>query len=370
MNQPFHKIQKRLLVKYLTIVGAISLAGATVLYIIDHILNGIIVDFLRVLLIDIDPFAMLKRLFAIGLPLMIVITSFVIVYFLAREFATILKQFLKGIDDVYEKQREYPHISEEYDEIAKLILDSAKEYQQYELSAQEDEMKKKDLIYLLTQDIRLPLSNILMYIELLQKEKQISKPTRYHFMETILMKSMDLEDMINEFFDITRFNLHYSKWNAERFVLTHLIEQVIDEYYYLLDEKQMQVSFQYDEVVSIVADNEKIARVIRDLLYNLCMIGYEHSDIQLNLKSDHEYHHLIMEVKAIHLKGDSVANLFKNYYQLKEVKVNGRSHVLGLGIAKSIMDVAKGNLFASSIGETLKFDLYFVKEDVYESGSE
>ena len=209
-----------------------------------------------------------------------------------------------------------------------------------------------------------------MYIELLEKEKQISKETRYHFLETILMKSMDLEDMINEFFDITRFNLHYSKWNEERFVLTHLIEQVIEEYYYLLEEKQMELSFDYDEVVSIVADNEKIARVIRDLLQNLCMIGYEQSKINMVLRNDGDYYHLSMEVGAVHLKGDSVANLFKNYYQLKEVKVNGRSHVLGLGIAKSIMDVAKGSLFASSIGETLKFDLYFEKEKENESRSE
>ena len=363
MNQPFHKIQKRLLMKYLTIVGMITLSGAGILYIMDHILNGIIVDFLRVILVDIDPFIMLKKIFAIGLPFMIVVTSFVIVYFLAREFATILKQFMKGVDDVYEKQREHPHIPQEYEDISNMILESAKEYREYEQLAQEDEHKKKDLIYLLTQDIRLPLSNILMYIELLQKEKHISKSTRHHFMNTILEKSLDLEDMINEFFDITRFNLRYSKWNEERFVLTHLIEQVIEEYYYLLEEKNMQISFQYEEHVTITADNEKIARVIRDLLRNLCIIGYEQAELKLTLNSDHEYHHLSMEVAAIHLKGDSVANLFKNYYQLKEVKVNGRSHVLGLGIAKNIMEVAKGNLFASSIGETLKFDLYFVKEE-------
>ena len=370
MKHPFHNIRKRLLRKYLTIVGAVSLSGAFLLYVFDHILNGIIVDFLRVLLIDIDPFMMLKRIFAIALPLLIVVTSFIIVYFLAREFASILKLFLKGVDDVYEKQRITLQMPQEYDEISKLILDSAKEYRQYERSAQEDEMKKKDLIYLLTQDIRLPLSNILMYIELLQKEKQISKETRHHFIQTILMKSLDLEDMINEFFDITRFNLRYSKWNAELFNLTHLVEQVLDEYYYLLEDKQMSVSFDYNDLVWIYADNEKIARVIRDLLRNLCAIGYPQSEILIKLKNDGDFYHLSMEVAAIHLKGESVANLFKNYYQLKEVKVNGRSHVLGLGIAKSIMDVAQGNLFASSIGEILKFDIYFVKEKKDESRSE
>lgn len=357
--KPFRKIQRRILKKYITIVGAVSLFGAFLLYILDHVLNGIIADFFRVLFIDIDPFMMVKRFFAIALPFMIVVTSFILVYFLARDYSDIIKIFLSGVDDVYEKQRTHLQVPKEYEEVADMIIDSAKEYRHYEEAAKEDEMKKKDLIYLLTQDIRLPLSSILMYIELLQKEKAISKDTRHDFMETILMKSMDLEDMINEFFDITRFNLKYSTWNSERFNLTTLIHQAIDEYDYILQEKQMQVVFPNQEAVYIEADNEKIARVIRDLLQNLCVIGYADHNIYISLKEEGSYYRLSMEVAAIHLKGESVANLFKNYYHLQEIKVNGRSHALGLGIAKSIMDAAGGGLFASSIGEVLKFDIYF-----------
>ena len=359
MKQPFNEIQNRLLFKYIKIVGAVSLSGAILLYILNNVLKGFIVDFFRVLFIDADPFTIIRSFFSFALPLMIIVTSFMLVYFLVRDYMDVLKMFLDGVDAVYEQQRATLHVEKQYQTIADAIMDSATEYRQSELSAQEDEMKKKDLIYLLTQDIRLPLSSIIMYIELLQKEKQISPSTRRDFMQTILLKSMDLEDMINEFFDITRFNLRYSKWQSETFSLTFLVEQVIEEFAYLYEEKGMDIHFDYDDGATIRADNEKIYRVIRDLLRNICVIGYEGSMIKMVLKNDGDYYHLSMMVDAVHLNGESVANLFKNYYHLKEIKVNGRSHVLGLGIVKSIMEVAKGSLFASSIGETLKFDVYF-----------
>ena len=48
-------LERRLVLKYTFIVLALSLGGATILYIFDNVLNGIVIDFLKVLLIDSDP---------------------------------------------------------------------------------------------------------------------------------------------------------------------------------------------------------------------------------------------------------------------------------------------------------------------------
>ena len=99
------------------------------------------------------------------------------------------------------------------------IRDRSDDYQNYLKAAAQDEEKKKDLIYLLAQDIKMPLSNILMYLEFLHKETRISPEIQKDFVIQVLHKSLDLEDMINEFFDITRFNLQYAKWNPEHMYL-------------------------------------------------------------------------------------------------------------------------------------------------------
>ena len=58
-------LERRLVLKYTFIVLALSLGGATILYIFDNVLNGIVIDFLKVLLIDGDPFSTFKKIFAI-----------------------------------------------------------------------------------------------------------------------------------------------------------------------------------------------------------------------------------------------------------------------------------------------------------------
>ena len=150
-------LERRLVLKYTFIVLALSLGGATILYIFDNVLNGIVIDFLKVLLIDGDPFSTFKKIFAIVLPAIIAITGFMLVYFLCRELSNYLRVLMEGMDDVLEKQREKLNFPKELQPTQKLILSIAEDYQRNEKAALEDEEKKKDLIYLLAQDIKCSL---------------------------------------------------------------------------------------------------------------------------------------------------------------------------------------------------------------------
>lgn len=355
-------LERRLVLKYTLIVLALSLGGATILYIFDNVLNGIVIDFLKVLLIDSDPFTTFKKIFAVVLPAIIAITGFMLVYFLCRELSNYLRVLMEGMDDVLEKQRVKLNFPKEMMPTQKLILSIAEDYQRNEKAALEDEEKKKDLVYLLAQDIKLPLSNILMYLELLEKEKRISPEIRKEFLASVLYKSMDLEEMINEFFDITRFNLRYAKWTPEHMYLDRMIEQVLDEYYLLLEEKQMQVKVVYDHQFPLYADNDKIARVIRDLLRNLIALGDKKSTITISLEERGTHYDIMMKGSVPHLSAYQIAHIFHNYYRLEDMHGTGKQHVLGLGVAKQIIDMHKGVLRASSIQDTLLFYIDLPKD--------
>ena len=60
--------------------------------------------------------------------------------------------------------------------------------------------------------------------------------------------------------------------------LDRMMEQVVDEYYMLMEAKQMEVSIESGSGLALFADNEKIARVMRDLLRNLKSWGRESDD--------------------------------------------------------------------------------------------
>lgn len=67
--------------------------------------------------------------------------------------------------------------------------------------------KKNDLIVYLAHDLKTPLTSVIGYLSLLRDELQISEKLRERYTEIALNKAERLEELINEFFDITRFNL-------------------------------------------------------------------------------------------------------------------------------------------------------------------
>lgn len=341
--------------KYVLILFALCIGGAFILYLFNNVLNGVIIDFIRLLSWTSDPFDTFTRMFSILLPAVVVLTAFFLVYFLCKDLAHYMKILVEGIDDILAKERVNVHFPKEMAHTETLLMEISDEYRRYQKAAENDENRKKDLIYLLAQDIKMPLSNILMYLDFLSKEQRISPEIRNDFIVQILYKALDLEDMINEFFDITRFNLQYAKWNPEMMFLDRMVEQVVDESYILMEDKHIKVELHYEHQLSLHADSDKIARVMRDLLRNMMTLAYDDSSLDISMQQHEAHYNMILQVAAPHLSAYQIAHLFHNFYRLEDMHGDGKQHILGLGVARQIIDMHKGSLRAASIGEELSF---------------
>lgn len=73
--------------------------------------------------------------------------------------------------------------------------------------AKEAEQRKNDLVLYLAHDLKTPLTSIIGYLTLLNAEPDISAENRAKYIGISLEKANRLEQLINEFFEITRFNL-------------------------------------------------------------------------------------------------------------------------------------------------------------------
>ena len=69
------------------------------------------------------------------------------------------------------------------------------------------EQKKNDLVMYLAHDLKTPLASSISYLNLLRDEKQISEELREKYLSISLAKAERLEDLINEFLEIAKYNL-------------------------------------------------------------------------------------------------------------------------------------------------------------------
>ena len=222
--------------------------------------------------------------------------------------------------------------------------------------AQENEQRKNDLIVYLAHDIKTPLTSMIGYLSLLNEINDMPLKQRVKYINIALEKSYRLEDLINELFDISRFNSEKIVLEKEELNLNLMLEQIIDDFYPTLRELNKSIKLNYNESISINGDPDKLSRVFNNLIKNAISYSKEESEIVINLKKDNN--NAIVEVinKGKQISKEKLSKIFEKFYRLDSARTSrtGGSG-LGLAIAKDIVELHNGTIIAESNKEETTF---------------
>ena len=221
--------------------------------------------------------------------------------------------------------------------------------------AKENEQKKNDLIVYLAHDLKTPLTSIIGYLSLLDEEKNLSTKQKNKFIKIALDKSNKLEELINELFEITKYNSETLTIKKEKLNLILLINQVIDEFYPILKEQNKEINFSTQKDIFIEADSIKMARVFNNLIKNAINYSYENSPINIDIKEDKD---LIITIsnKSKTLTPNELDKLFDKFYRVdysRNTKLGGSG--LGLAIAQEIIKLHSGEITVEDENEDTSF---------------
>ena len=151
------------------------------------------------------------------------------------------------------------------------------------LAAREAEQRKNDLIVYLAHDLKTPLTSVIGYLSLLQDEPQITQALRERYTQTALNKAIRLEELINEFFEITRFNLSHVELSCMPIDLTRMLQQLASEFEPMLRNKGLSCETELPPHLEYTCDPDKLARVFDNLLRNAIYYSFPHSVIHIRL---------------------------------------------------------------------------------------
>lgn len=224
--------------------------------------------------------------------------------------------------------------------------------------AKEAEQRKNDLIVYLAHDLKTPLTSVIGYLTLLRDEPQISEEMRSRYTGIALDKAERLEDLINEFFDITRFNLTNIQLEPERVNISRMLEQIGFEFHPILAEKDLKLETEIKPNVEILCDPDKLARVFDNLLRNAVNYSYAGTTIYLSM----DYGPIKDEVKICvenhgkTISPDKLDRIFEQFFRLDSSRRSSTGGSgLGLAIAKEIVELHHGTITAESENESIRF---------------
>ncbi len=227
-----------------------------------------------------------------------------------------------------------------------------------EAMAKDAERRKNDMVVYLAHDLKTPLTSVIGYLTLLCDEQQISDEMREKYLSICLKKSERLEDLINEFFDITRFNLADVKLTYSTVNLIRFLEQLVFEFQPMLMEKKLECRLNSSPDIMISCDTDKMQRVFDNLLRNAVFYSYDNSAIEIDVMQNENGTNIKILNYGDTISSDKLEHIFEPFYRLDKSRgTNSGGAGLGLAFAKQVVELHNGIIYAMSENQTITLNV-------------
>ena len=220
----------------------------------------------------------------------------------------------------------------------------------------EEAAQKNDMIAYLAHDLKTPLTSVIGYLSLLNESPDMPVEQKAKFVQISLDKAFRLEELINDFFEITRYNLHQITLEKTPTDIYYLLTQVIEEFYPVLTQHGNSAVLHADENMVINADAEKIARVFSNLLKNAASYSYPNSEIEISAVTMDRTVQITFRNRGRTIPAHKINAIFDKFYRLDESRASHSGGAgLGLAFVKEVVGLHKGTITAQSKNDITDF---------------
>ena len=225
-----------------------------------------------------------------------------------------------------------------------------------EAQAREAKQRRQDLVAFLAHDLKTPLTSVVGYLTLLHDDPGLAPEQRAKFTGIALDKALRLEELLGEFFDITKMDLDSGAGEKVPIQLSMLLEQLADEFYPLFAEKNLTCVADIQPHLVVRGDPDKLARVFDNVLRNAVSYSIPGGTVDVVAKAMGSYTEITIQDEGLEIPEGELANIFEKFYRLdaaRSTRTGGAG--LGLAIAKEIVELHGGSIRCESNGKLTSF---------------
>ena len=220
------------------------------------------------------------------------------------------------------------------------------------------ERMKTELITNVSHDIKTPLTSIINYADLIEKE-QCDNPTITEYAGVLHRQSDRLKRLIEDLVEASKASTGNLEVLLEPCEVGVMLTQTAGEYEHKLQEKDLVLfTSQPEQPIKIMADGRRLWRVFDNLMNNVCKYAQRSTRVYLTLEEENGQ--AIISFKNIsreplNLSADELMERFVQGDTSRKSEGNG----LGLSIAKSLTELQNGTMELTTDGDLFKVVLRF-----------
>lgn len=265
-----------------------------------------------------------------------------------------IENIINAINEVNEDNDKPVVLNRNLEEIEIILNEMKDNVRMNKRKALENEQRKNDLIVYLAHDLKTPLTSTIGYLSLVNDECDMPDNLRQKYLNIAYDKAMRLSSLIDEFFEITKYNFSDMILTKGKVNLNLMIEQMLFEYKPLMAEKN--VSYEYTgENVSVSVDSDKMQRAFDNLIKNAINYCYYDSMIVVRLVVSNKIC-ITFENAGPTIPKEKLDKIFERFVRLddaRQTKTGGSG--LGLAITKEIVEAHGGTIDVNSKDERVSF---------------
>ena len=219
---------------------------------------------------------------------------------------------------------------------------------------------KTELITNVSHDIKTPLTSIINYVDLLEKE-ELHNETAQEYLEVLERQSSRLKKLIEDLIEASKASTGNLPVHLERLEAGIFMTQTVGEF----EEKTIAVGLDLviekpETPVYIMADSRHFWRVIDNLMNNICKYAQSGTRVYINLEVKEAQVSITFRNTSKYPLNISSDELMERFVR-GDASRNTEGSGLGLSIANSLMDLMGGTFRLYVDGDLFKVVLGFAE---------
>ena len=156
-------------------------------------------------------------------------------------------------------------------------------------------------------------------------------------------ESERIQIMLNTLMDVSEAETGAMKLNPEKINVIPMIDEVVDLYSYVAEEKDISIQTQLPDQLYVTADGTRLRQVLANLLDNA--IKYTPKGGKVEIKGHHSGHEVSITVKdtGVGISENELDNIWDRLYRGDKSRTE-RGLGLGLSLVKAIVGAHKGHV--------------------------